>query len=193
MADEASFERLIARVRAGDEDAARELVRAFEPAIRRAVRLRLRDSRLRQRLDSMDVCQSVLGSFFARAALGQYELGGPEDLLKLLARMVRNKLADQANREGADKRDFRRVAGGVRDDDRAADVTPSREIAARELVDEVRGRLAEDELRLLELRQQGREWTEIAAEVGSGAEALRKKLARALDRVARELGLDEPS
>jgi hypothetical protein len=61
------------------------------------------------------------------------------------------------------------------------------------LVEKVRGRLAEDERRLLELRQHGREWAEIAAEVGGGPEALRKKLGRALDRVARELGLHEPT
>ena len=43
---------------------------------------------------------------------------------------------------------------------------------------------------LLDLREQGQEWAEIAAARGASAEALRKKLGRAIERVARELGLD---
>ena len=38
----------------------------------------------------------------------------------------------------------------------------------------------------------GLDWAAIAAAQGGSAEALRKKLARALDRVAAELGLREP-
>jgi hypothetical protein len=69
-----TFADMIQRVRAGDADAAAELVRWYEPAIRRAVRLHLRDPRLRRILDSVDICQSVLGNFFVRAALGQFDL-----------------------------------------------------------------------------------------------------------------------
>ena len=85
-----SFEGLIARVRAGDEQAAAELVRRYEPAIRRAARVRLVDTRLNRLLDSMDICQSVMASFFVRTALGQFELETPDQLLKLLATMTRN-------------------------------------------------------------------------------------------------------
>ena len=56
------FQVLLRRVRAGDEQAARELVRRYEPAIRRAARIRLVDTRLNRLLDSMDICQSVLAS-----------------------------------------------------------------------------------------------------------------------------------
>src|SRR3989442_11144114 len=93
MSDAPSFQGLIARVRAGDAEAARELVQRYEPAIRRAVRFRLADSRLARLFDSMDICQSVLASFFVRAAAGQYDLEQPEQLLGLLAAMARKKLA----------------------------------------------------------------------------------------------------
>jgi RNA polymerase sigma-70 factor (ECF subfamily) len=186
-----AFRELIRRVRAGDDRAAAELVREYEPAIRRAVRLRLRDPRLRRRLDSLDVCQSVLGSFFCHAALGEFDLDSPEALLKLLTRLVRHKLADHAQRQGAAKRDYRREAGGLERDVAAPSPTPSRQLAARELLQQVRDRLSEEERRLLDLRQQGREWAEIAAELGGSAEALRKQLARALDRVAEALDLGE--
>ena len=45
--------------------------------------------------------------------------------------------------------------------------------------------------RLVELRGQGRDWAGIAQEVGGSPEALRKQLARALERVGEQLGLDE--
>jgi DNA-directed RNA polymerase specialized sigma24 family protein len=103
------FQALLGRVRRGDAEAAAELVRRYEPAIRRAARVRLVDTRLNRLLDSMDICQSVMASFFVRTALGQYELETPEQLLKLLATMTRNKLANQVKVHGAGRRDFRRV------------------------------------------------------------------------------------
>ena len=84
MVDAPNFDELIRRVRAGDEEAATVLVRRYEPAIRRAVRFRLTDARLGTLLDSMDVCQSVLASFFIRAASGPYELETPGQLRRLL-------------------------------------------------------------------------------------------------------------
>src|SRR5947209_8199835 len=91
-----TFLELIVRVRSGDPEAAVELVRCYEPAVRRVVRLQLRDRRLRRVLDSMDVCQSVLASFFIRAAAGQFDLDHPGQLLRLLVIMARNKLATYA-------------------------------------------------------------------------------------------------
>src|SRR6266404_4654229 len=101
MSEANDFHDLIRQVRAGDDAEAAELVRRYEPAIRRAVRIRLGDTRLARAFDSMDVCQSVMASFFVRAALGQYELDAPEQLLKLLATMARNKLADHARQQQA--------------------------------------------------------------------------------------------
>jgi RNA polymerase sigma-70 factor (ECF subfamily) len=189
---EAPFQDLIRRVRAGDEQAATELVRQYEPAVRRAVRFRLVDARLGRVLDSMDICQSVMASFFVRAALGQYELDKPEQLVKLLATMARNKLANQANREHAQRRDQRRIAvGQVQESDLPANgVTPSRQLAAEELLQETRRRLPPEERRLLELREQGLDWEAIAGQVEGRPEALRKKLARAVNRVAQSLGLE---
>src|SRR6516225_6737145 len=98
MPEATDFNALVRRVRAGNSDAARELVQQYEPAIRRVVRLQLRDSRVRRLLDSMDICQSVMASFFVRAASGQYELEKPEQLLRLLVVMARNKLASQSRK-----------------------------------------------------------------------------------------------
>ena len=97
------FDELIRRVRGGDEAAAAELVRCYEPVVRRFVRVRLAGSRLRRLFDSRDICQEVLGSFFARAARGQYELDSPEGLLSLLVVMARKKVAMRARRRQPDQ------------------------------------------------------------------------------------------
>ena len=191
MSEGPSFRELIGRVRGGDQQAAAELVRRYEPAIRRAVRFRLTDPRLRRTCDSLDVCQSVLLSFFVRAALGQYDLDTPEQLLRLLTAMARNKLLNQARAQQAARRDGRVVAGGLHDSQLAGkEQDPSQEAEARELLREVQRRLTDEERRLVELRNQGRDWASIAAEVGGTPEALRQKLHRALARLTRELGLE---
>lgn len=195
MTDDAhSFPALLQRVRAGDQDAAAELVRQYERAIRRAVRMRLTDPRLRRALDSVDVCQSVLANFFVRAAAGQFDLDEPGQLLKLLVSMACNKVRDHARHEQADRRDQRRVQGGG--EEALAGVaapggTPSRIVAGKELLEQVRAGLSEDERHLMDQRGLGRGWVELAAEAGSTPDALRVKLTRALDRVAQQLGLDE--
>ena len=192
MPEELSFRDLIRRVRAGDGDAAAQLVRRFEPAIRRAARIRLHDSRLRRFLDSLDICQSVLASFFVRAALGQYQLDEPGQLLRLLAAMARNKLANLANQHQAGRRDYRRETAGDSQARQARDPgpSPSAQVAAAELLQQARHRLSAEELQLLELRQQGHPWAEIAAELGGRPDALRMRLGRAVARVIKELGLE---
>jgi RNA polymerase sigma-70 factor (ECF subfamily) len=195
MVDAPTFDELIRRVRAGDQDAATELVRRYEPAVRRAVRFRLADARLGILLDSMDICQSVMASFFIRAASGQYELESPAQLRGLLTAMARNKLNSQARKQHARRRDSRRVAAVDQDEVRfvAAGESPSMEVAARDLLQEVHRRLSPRERRLLEMRNQGYDWSAIASEIGGGAQALRRRLSRALDRIAAQLGLDDAS
>jgi RNA polymerase sigma-70 factor (ECF subfamily) len=138
----------------------------------------------------MDVCQSVLASFFVRAASGNTRLRRRAVALLLVG--IAHKVAFQARKERAECRDNRRVEAGVRQEDLAArDATPSRHAAAGELLREVHRRLTAEELELVELRSQGLGWGEIARRLGGSAEALRKKLTRALNRVARALDLDD--
>src|SRR5260370_25686983 len=140
----------------------------------------------------MDICQSVLSSFFVRAALGQFDLEQPEQLGQLLMRMARNKLANQVNHQAAGRRDYRRVAGDDRpmlDTPDTAD-SPSEIVAGKELLAEARRRLSAHERRVLELRPERLDWAALAARVGGSPDGLRMKWARAVERVAGELGLD---
>jgi RNA polymerase sigma-70 factor (ECF subfamily) len=195
MAESSDFGELLRRVRDGDQDAAVELVERYESVVRRAVHAKLSDSKLKGTLDSMDICQSVMGSFFCRAALGQYDLNKPEDLIRLLVSMARNKLTDQIRRETTERRGKGKSQHVEIDqlDTPGASPTASRVASAREALEAAWSRLAPDERWIAEERASGRPWAELAAEAGTTPEAIRKKHARALDRVSRELGLDEES
>jgi RNA polymerase sigma-70 factor (ECF subfamily) len=187
------FRDLLARVRGGDQRAATDLVRQLEPELRRAVRVRLGDPRLRRVVDSVDVCQSVLANFFVRLQLGEFDLEQPQQLLRLLLVMARNKLHDRARRQQAQKRDQRRIEGqAVGDLDalagRAPD--PGRIVACRDLLQEVRKLLTDEERVLADHRAEGLDWPEIATRVGGQPDTLRKRLHRGLDRVTAHLGLE---
>src|SRR5262245_9713588 len=188
---EEPFSDLIDRVRKGDEHAAFDLVHRYEPEIRREVRFLLRDPFLRRSFDSMDIAQSVMGSFFLRAALGEYDLDRPEDLIRLLISMTRNKVVDATRRQRAQRRDHRRATSLEAVDLAARTPSPSQVVEGRELLAAFRDRLSDEERRLADLRSQGREWTDVAREVGGTPDARRKQLTRAIARVSRELGLDE--
>src|SRR5262245_43137591 len=97
----ASFNELLQHARAGNQQAAALLVRRYEPTIRRIVRLRLATVPLTALLDSTDICQSVLVSFFARLHVGEYSLETPEQLVNLLATVARSKVAAQVRRQQA--------------------------------------------------------------------------------------------
>jgi RNA polymerase sigma-70 factor (ECF subfamily) len=195
MSEEQSFADFLRRIRAGDQDAAAELVRQYEPVIRLEVRRRLNDPSLAPLFDSMDICQSVLKSFFVRAAVGEYDLEEPGQLLGLLVAMARNKLACHRRRQHRQRRDSRRQVHDGQEvlEDLPDGPSPDSLVAGRELLEEVRGRLTEEERRLADMRGEGRTFPEIAAQLGGQAQARRRQLSRALDRVSRELGLDEVS
>jgi RNA polymerase sigma-70 factor (ECF subfamily) len=192
MADADSFADFLRRIRAGDAAAAAELFRRSEPMIRLEVRLRLRDPRLRRFLDESDVCQSVLASFFVRAAAGQFDLDRPEQLIGLLAGMARNKAAAQARRHRAERRDCRRDAplDAELHAPAARGPSPSEPAVMGELLEQFRARLSDEERRLADLRAAGVAWAEVAAEMGGSPDGRRVQLDRAVRRVSRELGLE---
>lgn len=188
---ENNFFELIAGIRARDERAAAELVRRYEAEIRREANFALRDPTLRRTFDSMDISQSVLGSFFSRAASGEYDLDRPEDLTRLLASMARNKVADAVRHHRAQRRDYRRTATLDGVDVAARSPEPGQVAEWRDLLASVQRLLSKEECHLADLRAQGREWTDVSEEMGGTPGGRRKQLTRALARVSRELGLDD--
>ncbi len=195
MAD-TSVRDLLDRVRQGDAAAAEDLVRTYEPEIRRAIRVRMTDARMRRLIDSIDICQSILANFFVRTAAGQYDIQTPEELLRLLVTMARNRVIDWARRTQAERRDGRRDVSI--DDDKAVipqltsrESNPASVLVSRELIAQVKSRLTAEEVRVMEQRADGVGWDEIAGATGEQPNAVRMRLTRALDRVAAELGLEQ--
>ena len=194
MGSDSTFSDYLARIRAGDEQAAADLVRQFEPLIRREIRLHLDDPGLNRVFDSMDVCQSVLASFFVRTAAGEYDLDRPEQLVGLLVTMARNKLASAVRREYRERRDTRRLAEKVGEKLESvpdAGAGPGEVLAGKELLEQFRHALSEEERQIVELRGDGLAWADVAARLGGTAQARRMQLTRAVERVVRELGLEE--
>jgi RNA polymerase sigma-70 factor (ECF subfamily) len=191
VSDDSLFSEFLLRVRAGDAAAAEELVRRYESAVRVAVRVRLTDPALRRQFDSVDVCQSVLASFFARAAAGQYDLSEPGQLTALLVRMALNKFTNQVRHLRRRRRDVRRVAalGAQAQAVREPGPGPDRQAELRDLLARLRAGLTDDERAVADRRAAGRTWDEIAAELGGEANALRRRFDRAVRRLAPRLGL----
>ena len=127
MSDGETFADFLRRIRAGDTEAASEFVRKYEPEIRMEAKLRMRDPRLHRVVDSMDICQSVLATFFIKAASGGYDLESPERLLALLVTIARRKVAYHARRQKAQMRDQHREEPLTRRDARTGRARPEPE------------------------------------------------------------------
>jgi RNA polymerase sigma-70 factor (ECF subfamily) len=182
--DEA-FSTLLEQARSGQSSAATELVRRYEPELRRFVRVRLTDARLRRFIDSVDICQSILGRFFTGFFAGKYQIQGPDQLIALLLRMARNELCDQLRRQRAARRGGRGVqpsASYPPEDLADSDASPSEQVAATEWVKEVLQGLTAQERLIVQRRMAGTGWAELARELQTNAEVLRKRFTRAMQR-----------
>ncbi len=179
-------------VKAGNQTAAAELVRHYEPEVRRFVRFRLTDPRLRRLIDSVDVCQSVMVRFFQGIQAERLSAEHPLQLLKLLTTMARNSLLDHARKVKV----RRHISGSGLEPDHLANVAdrrtnPNEKLEEADLVDLIRSRMRPDEQRALDQWLLGQGWEEMSQEFGCEPDALRKRLTRAIDRTTKELGLLE--
>lgn len=192
--DETLIAQLLERLRAGDDQAANELVRQYEPELRRFIRYRMTNSQMRRMMDSLDVAQSVFARFFVHFSEGNIHLTSARQLFKLLMTIATNRINDYGRRQSASKRDGKLIAdyspealANVGD----GSEMPDNQVADEELAQMFWSRLADEERRLLQGRMDGKSWQELADTMPEGRgspEALRKRLARAIDRVAEELG-----
>jgi RNA polymerase sigma factor (sigma-70 family) len=167
---------LLARIRAGDENAARELLTRYEPQVRLVVRRQL-PKLLRSRFDSIDFLQSVWGSFFRRMKSASGEFEDPQYLVAFLARAARNKVIDEYRRALSQKQDKRleEPLWGARG--LAGDVDSPSEVAqAHEAFSLLRERLPENRRGILELKAQGLTSREIGERLGLSERTVRRVL-----------------
>ena len=185
MRSDGDFRDLTDRVRAGDQDAAAELTRMLEPFILRYVRFAMRKRRkydaIRARLGASDVCQSVLASLFVRLREGRFELTCRAQVERLLRVMSRFKLGAEGRRLSVILREV--IGEGSPPDQADSGPGPEKAVDDKDLAEIVIKHLADDDLDILQRRLDGDTWLAIAADLGVNADALRKRLARAIQRV----------
>src|SRR4029077_11892934 len=112
MADAETFSCLMARLRSGEDAAAREVFEEFAGRLVALARRRF-NRLLARKVDPEDVVQSALKSFFARHRAGKLDVGGWDGLWNLLALITLRKCADRAEYFLADRRDGTREVTGA--------------------------------------------------------------------------------
>ena len=106
--------------------------------------------------------------------------------------MTRNKVANAARRQNSQRRDNRRAASSEELEDVAdSGPSPSEQVSGQELLNQFRASFTDEEKAIAELRREGLGWGEIATQLGGTAQARRVQLARAVERISRQIGLDE--
>lgn len=168
--EESDVAGFLARIQAGDDEAARELLARYEPEVRLVVRRQL-PRLLRSRFDSLDFLQSVWGSFFQRVRTGPAEFEDARHLVAFLARAAKNKVIDEYRRAASRKQDMHREEPIWGDGDRPRDLpaaidTPSQVAQAHEVFGKLRDLLPEDRRNILELKAEGLSSRDIGDRLG---------------------------
>jgi RNA polymerase sigma factor (sigma-70 family) len=188
-----SFESVMARLRDGDDRAARQVFERFARRLIGLARVSL-DGRIAQKVDPEDLVQSAYKSFFVRHRDADWDIGGWDGLWGLLTLITLRKCADRAEFYRAGKRDVRReMAAGPHDSaaadfDLALDRDPRPDEAAilSETVELLfRSSDDADERAILELSLQGYSTPEISERTGRAERSVRRLRERTRLRLER--------
>jgi RNA polymerase sigma-70 factor (ECF subfamily) len=168
-------------LRAGDDNAARQVFNAFVNRLLELARWRLND-RLARRVDPEDIVQSVFRTFFSRVKAGHFVIDDLDDLGKILTSITVRKTLRQAAFHRAAKRDTR-LESDARDPSgtglmhlQALEPTPEAAASFADLLEHFLARLRHQDRRILEMRLQGYRNEEIAREIGSSDRHVRRAL-----------------
>jgi RNA polymerase sigma-70 factor (ECF subfamily) len=172
----------MARARAGDEAAVRELLIQFEDEVRMVVRARLPGS-LRTKFDSMDFVQSVWTDVFTRGGLDPERFDNARHLFGYLAGVAKNKVLEEHRRRTQTRKyDLGReeplyVRRGDREVPRevpATDPSPSQDAQARDRLAQLLQGRSPLERQVVELRRRGLTYDDIAGQLGMHESAVRR-------------------
>jgi RNA polymerase sigma-70 factor (ECF subfamily) len=180
------------RIQAGDEAAARELLRRFEAEVRLVVRRQL-PRLLRSRFDSLDFLQSVWGSFFRRMRTAPTEFEDSRHLVAFLARAAKNKVIDEYRRAASRKQDMHREEPLWGDGLRPRDVpdpadSPSEVAQAHEVLVRLRELMPRDRQAILEMKAEGLSSKDIGDRLGISERTVQRVLEELRRRMESEWG-----
>ena len=192
--DTDDFAALLARARRGEAGAIADLVRQYEPEVRRVAHARLRGP-MRSLLDSMDLVNSVHRCILLGLRQNKFDLAQPANLVALAVTMVRRKIARQWRRLHCQQHVLGKPVDPVVLEQRLLALArprtdPAAEAELRERIQALLPTLEETDRRLLELRLQGFRTADAARVLGLNADVLRVRLSK-LRRRLRASGLFE--
>jgi RNA polymerase sigma-70 factor (ECF subfamily) len=193
MAASDSFADVMARLRSGEEAAAREVFQRFVDRLVKLARQQF-NAAMRRRVDPEDVVQSAYRSFFLRFGEGKVEVEGWGKLWGLLTVITLRKCFDQAEYHRAERRNVQREAAGHAGAKGAEpwwqavsrEPTPAEAAVLAETVEQLVCSLAEDERPVLEMSLQGYTAQEISGRLGLSertARRLRERVRKRLQRM----------
>lgn len=171
-----SLDHWIGRLEGGDVEAIERIFLAYEPCLRVAVRRRM-DRRLRSKVDSCDIVQSVFADVLAGVRGGGWRFEGRSQLLAFLKRLASRRLADryQEHRASVD-REQPLDETAPRNLPRSPLPRPSQEAQCRELWERLLAACPPAHQEVVRLRRQGYRLGEIAARTGLHEGSVRRIL-----------------
>jgi DNA-directed RNA polymerase specialized sigma24 family protein len=177
------LQEFLALLQGGDEGAVEAKLQEMDPFLRRAIRMRLHDGRLRRSMDTTDILQSLLKDFLRQPAAGERAETSSAELCAYLAAAVRHKVQTRLRKE-------RRHAGSLPEEWEPTSPEPDvgKRVEDQDFTAAIRSRLDETARALFDLKAQGLTWQEVAAKVGGRSDALRMRVNRAVAAVLAELG-----
>jgi RNA polymerase sigma-70 factor (ECF subfamily) len=175
----------MARLRAGDEDAAAQIFHRFAGRLIALARSRL-DGVVRKKIDPEDVVQSVYQSFFVRFADGQFALEGWDSLWAVLTVLTVRKCGHHVEHFRAARRDvYRELTPPPLSDDShaswqavAREPTPEEALVLTELVQELMRTLERRNRDIVSLGLQGNKPSQIAHQLGCTERTVQRVLHR---------------
>lgn len=188
MDELAQFQSLLAQVREGSEEAARQLYETYGHHVMMVVRRNL-GKELRSKFDSLDFAQAVWASFFADRE-GIADLPAPENLLGYLASVARNKVVTEYRRR-MDSRQYnvRREHGLPTEGDGedrgllGRSPTPSQQAVASELWIRLFEGQPEQYREILRLRWDGLNNEQVAERMGLSVRQVRRIITQIFEGV----------
>lgn len=199
MAEESEFDRLMADVAAGSDEAVWQLAETYTPYIIRSVRHNL-SPKLRQKLDSQDFVQTLWASLLLRPA-DLSRLKTPQQLIGYLAAATRNKVFEKARRFSSQKCDIRREEsleqpppsrlrtnsssrGQISKGPYARDPSPSAVASVRDHWLHILGQAPERDQEIVRLRRAGWTFEAISKKLQIDEKTARRAMRRLLEQFA---------
>jgi RNA polymerase sigma-70 factor (ECF subfamily) len=177
---------LLAQLNRGDESAAEEIFRTYEPYLRMVVRRQL-SAALRAKFDSADVVQSVWADLLKRFRNARYCFPDADHLRAFLVQATRNRFLDHLRRrlgELAHEQPFQADDGAPA----SPEPDPSEVLQADELWEQILALCPPAHVEVLQMRRQGRPLAEIAAHTGLHEGSVRRILFELARRLAARRG-----